>query len=61
MLGSGDDLIEVKTTRNLSQYSRSPGQDLNLGPLKYKAGVLNHLTVTFGNTGKTLSCVTEGR
>jgi hypothetical protein len=29
-----------KTTKNLRQDSRSPVRDLNLGPLKYKAGVL---------------------
>jgi hypothetical protein len=29
-----------KTTRNLSQDSRSLGQDLNLGPSEYEAGVL---------------------
>jgi hypothetical protein len=29
-----------KTTRNLSQDSRSPCQDLNPGPPEYEAGVL---------------------
>jgi hypothetical protein len=29
-----------KTTNNLSQYSRFPGQDINPGLPKYKAGVL---------------------
>jgi hypothetical protein len=29
-----------KTTKPLRQDSRSPGRDLNPGPLKYKAGVL---------------------
>jgi hypothetical protein len=29
-----------KTIRNLSQDSRSVGQDLNLGPPKYETGVL---------------------
>jgi hypothetical protein len=29
-----------KTTKNLSQDSRSPGRDLNPGPPEYKAGVL---------------------
>jgi hypothetical protein len=29
-----------KTTKSLSQDSRSPGRDLNLGPPKYEAGVL---------------------
>jgi len=30
-----------KTTKNLSQNSRSPGQDLNPGPFQYEAGVLS--------------------
>jgi hypothetical protein len=30
-----------KTTKNLSQDNRSPGQDLNPGPSEYEAGVLN--------------------
>jgi hypothetical protein len=29
-----------KTTRNLSQYNRSPGRDLNMEPPEYVAGVL---------------------
>jgi hypothetical protein len=29
-----------KTTKNLSQVSRSPGRDLNPGPPEYEAGVL---------------------
>jgi hypothetical protein len=29
-----------KTTKNLSQGSRSPGRDLNPGPPEYEAGVL---------------------
>jgi hypothetical protein len=29
-----------KTTKNLSWDSRSPGRDLNPGPLEYEAGVL---------------------
>jgi hypothetical protein len=29
-----------KTTKNLSQDSRSPGRDLNPGPPEYEAGVL---------------------
>jgi hypothetical protein len=29
-----------KTTRNLTQDSRSPYRDLNLGPPKYEAGVI---------------------
>jgi hypothetical protein len=29
-----------KTTKNLSQDSRSQGRDLNLGPPKYEVGVL---------------------
>jgi hypothetical protein len=29
-----------ETTNNISQNSWSPGQDLNLGPHEYEAGVL---------------------
>jgi hypothetical protein len=32
-----------KTTRNLSQDSRSPGRDLNTSPPEYKAGILTTL------------------
>jgi hypothetical protein len=35
---------------NLSQDSGSLSQDLNPGPPEYEAGVLNHLTTTFGDT-----------
>jgi hypothetical protein len=30
----------LKTTKNHGQDSRSPGRDLNPGPLEYEAGVL---------------------
>jgi hypothetical protein len=32
---------ETEENHNLSQGSRSPGRDLNQGPLQYEAGVLN--------------------
>jgi hypothetical protein len=37
-----------KATKNVSQDSRSLGQDLSPGPPEYEAGVSNHLTATFG-------------
>jgi hypothetical protein len=40
-----------KTTKKLSQDSRSQDRNLNPGPPKYEAGVLvNHSTTTFGET-----------
>jgi hypothetical protein len=45
-----------KTTQNLTQDSRSPGRDLNLGPPKYEALVLTtrlrHSLVVFLLNGK---------
>jgi hypothetical protein len=48
MKGSGRGLIYGttpeglrKTTKNLSQESRSPGQDLNRRTVEYEAGVLS--------------------
>jgi hypothetical protein len=35
-----------KTTKNLSQDSRSRGQHLKLGPPKYEAGVVVHVVTT---------------
>jgi hypothetical protein len=37
-----------KTTKNLSQDSRSSGRDLNPGPPKYEAGVFDCSTTAFG-------------
>jgi hypothetical protein len=37
-----------KTTKNLSQSSRSPDRDINPEPPEYEAHV-NHLTTTFGS------------
>jgi hypothetical protein len=36
--------ILMKTTKNLRQNSRSPGRELNSGPLEYEAGVLTTLS-----------------
>jgi hypothetical protein len=36
----------TKTTKNLSQHSRSPGRDLNPGPPEYEAGVLTTRTLS---------------
>jgi hypothetical protein len=38
----------TKTTNNFIQDGRSPGRDLNLGPLKYEAASANHQITKFG-------------
>jgi hypothetical protein len=43
-----------KTMKNLSQDSRSPGQDLDPGPPKYEAGVL---TTRPRRSGRTVQFV----
>jgi hypothetical protein len=41
-------MILRKTTKNLSQDRRSPGQDLNVKSPEYEASA-NHSTTTFGD------------
>jgi hypothetical protein len=45
-----------ETTRNLSQDSRSAGQDLNPGSLKYRTGVL---TIKTGRSVLTLGTISD--
>jgi hypothetical protein len=45
-----------KTTKNLSQDSRTPGRDLNPGPPKYEARVQTISTTTYVRTYNFTCC-----